>query len=127
MSRPARTFVSRATGLVAAVAAICAPALAAAELEKLTSESDFVSLVAGKTITRPFVELQVSPQGEISGRGLYWDVEGEWSWQDGYFCRSLFWGGDDLGYNCQEVRGTGDRIRFISDRGDGQSAEFTLR
>ncbi|WP_425040888.1 dihydrodipicolinate reductase [Primorskyibacter sp. S187A] len=101
--------------------------MAQAELATVKTKQQFVELIAGKTLSRPFVKLQVTPNGSISGRGARWDVEGNWTWQDGYFCRDLFWGGDPLGYNCQEVRANGNRVRFTSDRGAGDSAEFRLR
>ncbi|MEQ6249803.1 dihydrodipicolinate reductase [Sulfitobacter sp. HNIBRBA3233] len=112
--------------LAAAALALCA-APAAAELSKIDSAADFKNIVTGKTLTRPLVKLEVSPDGAISGQGAAWAVSGQWTWENGYFCRSLEWGGDDLGYNCQEVRVSGDRIRFTSDQGTGDSAEFTLR
>lgn len=102
-----------------------APALA--EFERVAERDDFIRLVEGKTLSRPFVRLEVSPAGAISGTGAGWDVNGDWSWQDGFFCRDLFWGGDPLGYNCQEVRANGNSIRFTSDQGSGQSADFRLR
>lgn len=113
--------------IVAAVAASLVPALAVAELAKVETKSQFVQLVQGKTLSRPFVRLEVSPSGNIRGMGARWEVEGNWSWQNGYFCREIFWGGDPLGYNCQEVRANGSRIRFTSDRGAGDSADFRLR
>ena len=98
-----------------------------AEFQKVETQSDFVSAVNGKTLTRPLVKLTVSPNGGISGTGAVWDVSGSWTWQNGYFCRSLEWGGDDLGYNCQQVEVGGSKIRFTADKGGGQSADFTLR
>jgi hypothetical protein len=100
---------------------------AAAEFARVDDRDTFIGLIQGKTLTRPFVQLQVSPEGEIMGRGARWDINGDWTWQDGFFCRDLYWGGDDLGYNCQEVRANGDRIRFTADRGAGDSADFRLR
>lgn len=112
--------------LAAMAAALAAPA--AADLRKVDDQREFVQLVNGKTLTRPFVKLTVMPDGQIEGRGARWDVEGTWSWQNGYFCRDLFWGGDPLGYNCQEVQASADgRIKFTSDRGAGDSAMFRLR
>lgn len=99
---------------------------AQAELRKLNTFQEFIAYVQGKTLTRPLIKLTVSENGNIAGKGARWPVEGTWRWQDGYFCRELFWGGDALGYNCQEVRANGNRIRFTSDRGQGQSAEFRL-
>ncbi|MEQ6203220.1 dihydrodipicolinate reductase [Sulfitobacter sp. HNIBRBA2951] len=110
-----------------AVLAIVTASPAAAEFTKVDSAAAFKTLVAGKTLSRPLVRLKVSPNGSISGRGATWDVSGNWTWKNGYFCRSLEWGGDDLGYNCQEVTTQGNKIRFTSDQGQGESADFSLR
>ncbi|MBW4706513.1 dihydrodipicolinate reductase [Roseobacter sp. YSTF-M11] len=107
--------------------AILTATTASAEFAKVTSQEEFVSLVVGKELKRPFVKLEVSPNGDISGVGAAWEVSGNWTWREGYFCRDLFWGGDALGYNCQEVQAKENRIRFTSDRGAGDSAEFRLR
>lgn len=98
-----------------------------AEFQKVESRSEFVQLISGKTLTRPLVRLRVAPNGTISGKGATWDVSGQWQWKGGYLCRSLEWGGDDLGYNCQEVKVSGSTVRITSDRGSGQSADFRLR
>jgi len=113
--------------IAAALAAFAAGPLWA-ELVKVEDQRKFVQLINGKTLTRPLVKLTVSPDGRIDGRASLWNIEGTWSWQDGYFCRDLFWGGDALGYNCQEVQASADgRIKFTSDRGAGDSAVFSLR
>ena len=109
----------------AATLGLAAPAFA--EFQKVESRSEFVQLVSGKTLTRPLVKLRVGPNGTISGKGATWDVSGQWQWKGGYLCRSLEWGGDDLGYNCQEIKAHGDRMRITSDKGTGQSADFRLR
>ena len=98
-----------------------------AEFAPVSERSEFVRLVQGKVLTLPLVKLQVSRDGAITGRGARWDVSGRWTWKDGYFCRDLSWGGDDLGYNCQAVEAQGNRIRFTSDKGAGDSAVFRLR
>ena len=117
---------SRTFAGAALICALFGGASASAETQ-VTDRGTFVDLVSGKTLTRPLVSLQVLSDGRITGTGAAWDVTGEWSWDGGYFCRSLYWGGDDLGYNCQEVTASGDRIEFTSDRGAGRSAGFTLR
>ena len=110
-----------------ALAAALATGPAWADFQAVKTRSEFLALVSGKTLTRPLVRLQVRPDGRITGRGATWDVTGRWQWKGGYLCRSLNWGGDDLGYNCQEVRVNGNRMRITSDRGSGQSADFRLR
>lgn len=114
-------------GLLAAATTIGLAIPAHAEFSKVVDQKEFVALVQGKELKRPFVQLEVMPDGQISGYGAAWQVTGEWTWTDGYFCRDLFWDGDPLGFNCQEVKAAGDRIRFTSDKGAGDSAEFRLR
>lgn len=109
----------------AALIALASPAFA--DFQQVTSRDAFVQLLSGKKLTRPFVELQVTPDGRINGRGAAWDVTGQWQWKGNYLCRSLKWGGDDLGYNCQEVKVQGNTVRITSDQGAGQSADFRLR
>ncbi len=97
-----------------------------AESGVVTSQTDFINLVNGKTLTRPLVRIEVRPDGSITGRGAAWDVTGTWNWQGSYFCRDLYWGGDPLGYNCQQVSIDGGSIQFTSDEGRGDSAAFRL-
>lgn len=113
--------------LLSLAVSVFVPTAAFAEYATIQNQSDFVTLVAGKTLSRPFVQLEVSPEGEITGKGAAWEVEGKWSWQDGFFCRDLFWGGDALGYNCQRVEVSDRYVRFTSDKGRGDSAEFRLK
>lgn len=116
--------VSIMLGFIVATAAASA---ASAEMTKVNSQKDFVCLVAGKKLTRPFVKIEVAQDGNITGKGVTWEITGDWTWKDGYFCRNLFWGGDTLGYNCQEIKVKDGLVRFTSDRGEGDSAEFKMK
>jgi hypothetical protein len=90
----------------------------------------FVELVEGKELRNFFygVRINVLAEGRIEGSAIGWDIVGSWTWQDGYFCRELFWGGDPIPYNCQLVEARGnDRIRFTVDQGAGDSASFRLQ
>ena len=109
------------------LALFCAMVTAvSAEQSRISSKADFVRLIDGKTLTRPLIKLQVTPTGSIKGKGARWAITGNWRWKDGYFCRDLNWGGDDLGYNCQAVSVRGNKIRFQSDKGTGDYADFRL-
>ncbi len=106
---------------------IAAPAPALADGFATVSERDqFVRIVSGRALTRLGISVDVSATGEISGRAFGYPVSGVWQWTGGYFCRDLYWGSDNLGPNCQVVRVSGDTIRFIADRGQGQSADLKL-
>ena len=113
-----------------AAAVIASPttlAASAASAKQVTDKSEFLNIVSGKTISRPLVKISVTSDGRIFGKGAKWPVTGNWSWKGGYFCRSLDWGGSDLGYDCQMVTFENGSIRFTSQRGKGQSAAFSLR
>ncbi len=113
-----------ATALGAAIAA-ATPALA--DFEPVRSEDTFRRLVEGRDLTRFGVRLRVLPQGEIRGRGFGVRVRGEWEWRNGYFCRTLEFGGSGDPYNCQLVLRDGATLRFVSDQGQGDSADLRLR
>jgi hypothetical protein len=117
------TFVSKLAAL-AAFAAL--PSLAAA-FEPVRAKDEFLSAITGKALTRTGISLTVTAAGKIEGRAFGRPVRGDWQWQDGYFCRSLFYGERNLGDNCQLVQRRGDTLRFTSDRGAGRYADLRLR
>jgi hypothetical protein len=112
--------------LAASAAVLCADPAAAEQFQPLRDQRAFVGLVEGRDLTRFGIRLEVTPQGEITGSAFGQPVSGAWRWQDGYFCRDLYWGERDLGPNCQEVQVNGETLRFISDRGEGMFADLRL-
>ena len=107
---------------------VAAPPPAAAEgaFEPVRREARFESLVAGRDLRRFGITLQVRRDGRIEGRALGRDVTGAWRWENGYFCREMAWGSRDLGPNCQAVLFDGRSLRFVADRGEGDSADLRL-
>ncbi len=110
-----------------ALCGLCAAGPALAEFERVTDKSAFLQIVAGKTLSRPLIKLEVTSDGRIDGTGLRQRVTGGWGWDQGFFCRDLYWGDEALGYNCQTVSYDGTKLRFQSDRGTGDYADFRLR
>ena len=102
------------------------PALAEG-FERVNQKDGFLSLVKDRKLTRLGIRLRVSDNGKITGRAFGQKVTGDWKWQEGYFCRDLFVGGDELGANCQMVQVRGDTLRFTSDRGEGIYADLRLK
>lgn len=111
--------------LVCALIASLLP-MSALAFERITSAHDFATQISGRALTRIGVSLTVLPSGQIEGRGMGSPVTGAWQWSEGYFCRTLAWGDRALGHNCQAVLLEGDRVRFVSDRGTGDHADFRL-
>lgn len=106
--------------------ALPAPALA---LEQLSTRDAFLQGLQGRDLTIRLygLSLNVASDGSINGRAAGRDVTGEWVWQDGYFCRSMMWGKREIPYNCQLVEQNGATMRFTTDRGAGDFADFRLR
>ena len=109
---------------------VTATTAAADDYRKVSERSEFMTLLSGKNLSNRLygVNLAVGDNGQISGTGAGWDITGSWSWEDGFFCREMNWGGDPIPYNCQlvEVR-NGNEMRFTVDQGAGDAASFKLR
>ena len=121
-----RQFIILAiAGLGLALFATPRPAQAE-EFRVVERDAQFVALVEGRELRRLGIRLTVTPTGEIQGRAFGGPVTGQWRWENGYFCRDLFWNDTDLGYNCQLVQENGTALRFTSDQGAGMFADLTL-
>lgn len=117
----------RIPAIAATVLALLAPLPAAAELVRISDRDTFVSVVEGRELNRIGVSLQVRADGSIGGRALGRDVTGTWSWENGFFCRTLDAGDRQFGRNCQVVSVDGGSIRFHADQGTGDIADFRIR
>jgi hypothetical protein len=112
-----------------ALAALPLPALAEGYVPVM-DKGQFLQLVEGRELQIGVygLKLQVRPDGKIEGTAFGKDVSGKWAWKNGYFCRDLRVGKRDIPYNCQLVEAKGaSALRFTSDQGNGESADFRLR
>ncbi|MBA4325609.1 MAG: dihydrodipicolinate reductase [Rhodobacter sp.] len=103
---------------------------AADSFEPITQKDRFLDLVQNRELRIGLynLSLNVLADGRISGSALGWQITGQWSWKDGYFCREMDWSGMEIDYNCQLVEADGaERLRFTVDQGKGNSATFRLR
>ena len=123
-------------GFILAMVMLILPALAlpglaqANAFEPVRDKDAFLSLIKDKDLRIGLynLTLKVTPDGRINGTALGWAISGSWRWEDGYFCRDMDWSGYAIPFNCQLVEAVdGSRVRFTSDRGQGQSASFGLR
>ncbi len=114
----------------ALVALTVAGPVAADSFKPVTEKDRFVDLVADRELRIGVynLSLNVLPDGRIDGSALGWKITGNWTWQDGYFCREMDWSGTPISYNCQLVEADGaEKMRFTVDQGKGDSATFRLR
>ena len=107
--------------------ALASPAFAEG-FQRIEGRDSFVSVVKDRDLTRLGIQVKVTDRGQIVGRAFGRKGTGDWSWQNGYFCRDLYWGGSELDLgNCQTVEVNGNTLRFTSDKGTGESADLRLR
>ena len=106
-----------------------AGAAASSELAPIKERDLFIDYIDGRNLTIRLygLTLNVTDDGRIEGRAIGRPITGTWSWQDGYFCREMVWGERPIEYNCQLVEASGSTMRFTTDRGDGNYADFRLR
>lgn len=113
---------------IAFVALIASPLPALAEgFAPVKEKAEFVGLISGKSLTRFGISLNVSPAGEIQGSAFGSRVTGNWSWENGLFCRDMAFGSTEIAANCQTVARKGSTLRFTSDAGKGDSADLRLK
>ncbi|ROU02850.1 dihydrodipicolinate reductase [Histidinibacterium lentulum] len=119
--------MTRLFSLLALALVIASPA--AADFSPIRDRGVFLSTVEGRTLAIPLfgISLAVGADGSIGGTAQGEQVTGSWSWQDGYFCRTLSWGSRSWPQNCQLVEVDGSRLRFTADQGQGDTARFTIR
>ncbi len=98
--------------------------------EPVKEKDRFLDLIKNRELRIGLYNLSLSvlPDGSIDGSAMGWDITGNWSWKDGYFCREMDWSGTPISYNCQLVEAEGaEKLRFTVDQGKGDSATFRLR
>lgn len=103
-----------------------ATAAGAETFQRIDDRNGFLSLVKDRTLKRLGVRLEVTGDGRIIGSAFGRAVTGAWRWENGYFCRDLYYGKEDLGPNCQLVQVRGQTMRFTADRGQGIHADLRL-
>ena len=94
--------------------------------DALSDRKAFLDVVVGKTLNRRGITLQVISNGKIAGRAFGGKVTGSWTWEGSNFCRTLYWGRNEIPRNCQAVSVRGNTLRFQADRGLGEIADFRM-
>lgn len=110
------------------VLVLCLPTLASA-FEKVQEKEQLLAAVDGRELSIGVFRLSITlnSDGSLRGRAMGWDMTGNWTWENGLFCRKMDWSGYEIDQDCQLVEKSGDKLRFTSDAGQGRSAVFILQ
>ncbi len=113
-------FVAGLSLLALAASFSFQPVSFADEKTRIATEQEFREIGVEKKLVYKFGEyVIVHDDGTLSGYFSGKPLSGNWSWEDGYYCRTVSLGGKDLGHDCQIVELSGNRLNFIRKKGKG--------
>ncbi len=112
-------------GVIAGLTLGVTPALA----EDITTKERFLERVAGKKLTQEDDSwVVISPNGTVNGQlPGQGTLVGDWTWNDGYYCRDIAIDDVALPHDCQAVSVDGDVVTFAHDKGGGISVAWTMQ
>ena len=95
---------------------------ASAADERITTEQEFRATAVGKKMVTKGGYVNFGEDGSLSGEFSGKKLTGKWSWEDGYFCRTVKLGGKDRGHDCQVVLATEDGVVLHRKKGQGKKS-----
>ena len=120
--RSNRLGISSSLAILATVVA-----LKGALAEEITTKEQFLAEIVGKRLVQDDSWVIISPDGRVTGKGPgKGDIAGEWTWDQGYYCRKITIDDEPFPRNCQEVTLEGDVVSFIHDKGQGITVSWRL-
>lgn len=93
---------------------------AAGAWERIQTEAQYRERVAGRQITLENGHVTFAADGSAAGAWNGTPMVGSWTWSDGFHCRTLRIGSNDLGTDCQLIELQGNQLRATAQRGQGR-------
>lgn len=103
-----------------------AASVAIAEEGRIKTEKEFRELVVGKNLVDKVSTVIVHEDGRLTGAFKAHKITGLWNWTGDTYCRTVKVGSRNLGYDCQTVSVSGDRVTFVRNNGAGRSVTFKM-
>lgn len=96
---------------------------------QITTEKQFREMIVGKRAE--FIKDSANwatstADGRLIGEWKGKKMNGTWSWEESFYCRTVSIGDKDLGRNCQKVVIDGDVVTWTRDRGEGRASKWRL-
>ena len=92
----------------------------------ITTEKEFRTKVVGKKLITDRGYALVQEDGSMAGKLGGRELTGEWTWEDGYYCRSVALGDRQLPDDCQMVTIEGDEVTFYRKKGYGNGFVYQI-
>lgn len=103
-----------------------APAAASPGDGRITSEDEYRTTIVGKRLVWESGSATHHEDGSITGNVGDREMTGTWSWQDGFYCRSIRISNTRVPDDCQILIVSGDELTVIRDGGMGDIATFRI-
>lgn len=103
-----------------------AASVAVAEERKVKTEKEFGELVVGRNLVHEYGTAIFHEDGRLTGAFRAGKLTGLWNWTGDTYCRTGKIGRRDMGYDCQTVSVSGNRVTFVRNNGTGRSVTYKM-
>ena len=93
---------------------------------RITTKKEYITKVVGKKLTSGNGVVYSHKDGTLTGYFGEKEMTGTWTWEEGYWCRTVIIGGREFPHDCQVVTVLGDKLTFIRDRGEGAKIIYLI-
>ncbi|MDC0435054.1 hypothetical protein OAM69_05370 [bacterium] len=110
---------------VVAVTSIITACAATPQYELISTKEQYVQTVSGRTLNLGNSSTTIHDDGRMTGIAGNKEIDGQWTWEGGKFCREGRIGNEALKRDCQKMELAGDRLKIT--RGDGSVGIFNIK
>ncbi len=122
MNKLASAFVA------ASVVFLGVTAMAAEDWKRIKTESDFKSMVVGKSLSGDLGTAKIKANGSGSGKTANGKYKVNWVWDNGRYCRNFRFGDSEpTGTLCAHIDVAGDKVRFSNTDGKKSVSVWTMK
>ena len=99
----------------------------AGSFEQIKTKSEFLEVVADKTLTADWGNMVIHSNGKISGKAGKQKMVGAWNWQGKYWCRNVRIGNqEESGTDCQKISVDGNQMQYLRNKGKEDGGVMTM-
>lgn len=110
-----------------AILSTLAGSATADDYKRISTKSDYLSIVADKKIFADWGWLIAASDGSLMGQVDGKAAQGKWDWEGGFWCRTISFGSTTMPRNCQSIHVSGKKLVAIRDKGTGDQTHMTIK
>ena len=94
--------------------------------QRIDTRAEFIDIFADKVLLGEDLRFTIHSSGDITGQAGGQDFFGSWYWEDGFFCRAVSSGEEDLGLDREVIERRGRHMRYTRQMGQGNSSVVAI-